>query len=320
MTKGSVGKGWSLVWRHQKILWWVFFINLLTAYVATLGPRQVFSGVLDHSLKSETLARGFDVPAFLELISKPEIALGPLVRASYVMSLVFFVFMLFITGGILVTYREDRKLSMGEFFEASGAYFWRMVRLVLMSLVPFALIAALITVVYGISSTLSDNAQNPKLGFYFIVGGYAICLMLVLIVRLWFDVAQVRAVAQAERGMFRNLLRSFAITMHDLPRLFWMYFRISLFGWVVLALGMYGWTRLTGNHVSRVFLLFEIVLLAQLLTRLWQRAASVAWYGDYAELHPSAAVEFTTPEPAQLLEPPAEIPVSGEASGSLRTT
>jgi hypothetical protein len=316
MAKGSVGKGWSLVWRHQKILWWVFVVNLLTAFVATLGPRMMFNGVLDHSLASGKLANGFDVPTFVELISRPDVSMAPLVRGSFVMSLVFFVFMLFITGGMLVAYREDRRLSMGEFFEASGVYFWRMVRLVLMSLVPFALLAVLLAVVSGISSTLTDNAQNPKLGFYVMLGGYAVAVILALIVRLWFDVAQVRAVAQNEHAMFRNLMRSFPITFRDLPTLFWMYFRISLFGWIFLALGMYGWTRLTGNHVSRVFLLFEIVLFAQLLTRLWQRSASVSWYGEYAETHPAAAVEFTTPQPAELPEPAPRLenPITAEAS------
>lgn len=314
MAQGNVSKGWNLVWRHQRILWWVFGINLLTAFVATLGPRLMFSNILDHSLASTKLANGFDVPTFAELVSKPEVAMAPLVRGSFAMSFVFFVFMLFITGGMLVAYREDRRLTMGEFFEASGAYFWRMVRLVLMSLVPFAIVAALIAVVSGVSDNLSNNAQNAKLGFYVMLAGYVVAVVLALIVRLWFDVAQVRAIAQDEHGMFRNLMRSFIITFQDLLRLFSIYFRISLFGWAFLVLGMYGWTRLTGNHVIRVFLLFEIVLFAQLLTRLWQRSASVAWYGQYAEAHPAAAVEFTTPKPAEIIEPaqaPLE-PVSGE--------
>jgi len=133
--------------------------------------------------------------------------------------------------------------------------------------------------------------------------------LLILVTRLWFDVAQVRAVAQDERGMFRNLMRSFVITFKALPSLFWMYLRISLFGWLFLALGVWGWTHLTGNHIIRVFLLWEVVLFAQLLTRLWQRASSVSWYGAYAEAHPAAVVEFTTPKPAEVLEPTPQ-PVS----------
>lgn len=317
MTKGNVSRGWSLVWRHQRILWWVFAVNILTAYASVLGPRLMFSNILDHSLASDKLAHGFDVPTFIELISKPEVSFAPLVRGSMVMSLLFFLFMLFITGGMLVAYRQDRKLSMGEFFEASGAYFWRMTRLVLMSIVPFAIVVGVLAITSGISGYLGDEASNPKLGFYALVAGGIVAAVLVLIIRLWFDVAQVRAVAQDEHAMFRNLMRSFVITFRDLPRLFWMYLRISLFAWVMLALGMYGWTRLSGNHVSRVFVLWEIVLLSQLMTRLWQRAASVSWYAEYAEANPAMAVEFTTPQPEQLAETfaPAESSASAAAPG-----
>ncbi len=319
MEKGNVARGWSLVWRHQRILWWVFAANILTAYASVLGPRLMFSQILDHSLASAKLAHGFDVPTFVELISKPEVSFAPLVRGSMVMSGVFFLFMLFITGGMLIAYREDRKLAMGEFFEASGAYFWRMVRLVLMSIVPFAVVAGVLAITSGMSGYLSEEASNPKLGFYVLLAGGIVAVALALIIRLWFDVAQVRAVAQDEHAMFRNLMRSLVITFRDLPRLLWMYFRIGLFAWVFLALGMYGWTRLTGNHVSRVFVLWEIVLLAQLLTRLWQRAASVPWYAQYAEANPAFVVDFSTPKPAEVLEPAlplAELPVSPADSGS----
>jgi hypothetical protein len=248
-------------------------------------------------------------------LSRPEVPMVALLRGSMLMSWVFFVFMLFITGGILLAYREDRKLSMGEFFEASGAYFWRMARLVLMSLVPFGALAALVVGVSAVSGTLSSNSSNPKLGFYVMLAGYAVGVILVLIIRLWFDVAQVRAVAQNEHGMFRNLMRSFAITFEALPKLFSIYLRISLVGWIVLALGMYGWTRLTGNHVSRVFILGEIVLLAQLFTRLWQRAASVSWYGEFAEAHPAVTVEFISPKPAEISEPAGPEPVTPGAGG-----
>ena len=305
MAKGSVSKGWSLVWRHQKILWWVFAINILTAYVSTLVPRMLLSGILDHSLESQKLANGFHFLVFAELLSKPELPMTALVRGSMLMAWVFFFFMLFITGGILVAYREDRRLSTGEFFESSGQYFWRMVRLVLMSLVPFGAVALIVFGVSGVGGTLNSESANAKLGIYVMLAGYAVCAVLVLIVRLWFDVAQVRAVAQNERAMFRNLMRSFTITFKALPKLFSIYFRISLMGWAVLALGMYGWTRLTGNHVFRVFILWEIVLLAQLFARLWQRASSVSWYGEFAEANPAVAVEFTTLKPVEISEPVA---------------
>ena len=70
----------------------------------------------------------------------PDVNLNALRRAVYMFAFVFFVFMLFVTGGILESYRQDRRLTTGEFFAASGAFFWRFVRLALLSIIPFVIV------------------------------------------------------------------------------------------------------------------------------------------------------------------------------------
>jgi hypothetical protein len=308
MSKGTVGTGWSLVWRHQKILWWTFVVNLVLGALATITPRIEFGAVLDHSLESAKLANGFDVGTFIELLSKPEIDIVALMRGSVIFSYLFFFFMLFIIGGILTAYREDRRLSTAEFFEASGGYFWRMVRLFLMSLVPLGIVGAITGIIFAISS----QPASEKTAFQIRIVGLAVAIVLALLVRLWFDVAQVRAVAQNERGMFRNLMRAFVISFKALGTLLWMYLRISIVAWVLLGAGLWLWTRLAGHQLLLTWLLLEIVLLTQIFARLWLRAASVNWYGNYAEEHPAAAVEFTTPHPAEIAEAPV---VASEAEG-----
>ena len=50
----------------------------------------------------------------------------------------------------------------------------------------------------------------------------------------------------------------------------------------------------------------EVVLLVQFAVRLWQRASAVTWYAGYADEHPAAVVELTTPAPAAILDQPAQ--------------
>ena len=47
-------------------------------------------------------------------------------------------------------------------------------------------------------------------------------------IRLWFDMAQVRAVVEEETGMWRNAGRAFKLTFSNFGSLFWMYLRISI--------------------------------------------------------------------------------------------
>ncbi len=300
MAQGSVGRGWSLVWRHSRILGWIFAVNAVLGYASTVIPRLEFQNILDRSLVSDRMVNGFDMGVFVEALMKPEISLGALARGSVPFAYLFFFFILFITGGILAAYREDRRLTTGEFFEASGSYFWRMVRILLFSLIPLGVVAIVFAIVFGISSQIN----NEQTAFYIRLAGIAFGVILVLLVRLWFDVAQVRAVAQNEHGMFHNVMRALVISLKALGSLLWIYLRISIVGWFVLALGLWLWAKVPGNHFGLSWLLLELVMLSQLFTRLWQRAASVTWYGLYAEEHPAAAVEFTTPQPAEIAEAP----------------
>lgn len=314
MSKGTVGTGWNLVWRHKKILIWVFIVNLVLGVLATNAPRIEFSQVLDNSLQSARLANGFDFGTFAELLTRPDVNMTALMRGSVLYSYLFFLFMLFIVGGILTAYREDRPLPIGEFFGASGDYFWRMVRLFLMSLIPYAIAAAITAIVFVISS----GVANEKTAFQIRMVGIGLGILLVLLVRLWFDVAQVRVVAQNEHGMFRDLMRAFVIAFKALGTLLWMYLRISIVAWVLLGIGLWWWSHLPGNQVWATWVLLEAVMFTQIFARLWQRAASVRWYGLYAEEHPAAVVEFTTPHPVEVAEPPAQ--PSGEPSAEPPTT
>ena len=306
-SKRLVSTGASLVWRHQRILWWVFAVNFILAMFGGAAARTMFGKMLDHSLASADIASRFNPTRYIELLSQPEVQFQPVAAASYVTQMIFFIFMLFIAGGILVEYREDRKLTTAEFFENSGLYFWRFVRLTLFSLVPFAICFGIYQgVVAKLADHLSDISAYESYPFWTRgIGGF-IVILLILWVRLWFDVAQVRAVAQNERRMFRNVLRAFRITWNALGSLLWMYFRISLLAWASIVVGIWLWLRIPGRAFFLSFLLMEIVLLVQFAVRLWQRASAITWYREYAEEHPAAVVEFTTPQPATIVDQPAQ--------------
>jgi hypothetical protein len=108
------------------------------------GARGQLNKLLEHSLAGEGLAKGFDFGMFLELISRPNADLMRSSGSSLLFSLLFPLFMIFVAGGILAVYSEDRKFTAGSFFAASGAFFWRFVRLALFSVVPFGILAALL--------------------------------------------------------------------------------------------------------------------------------------------------------------------------------
>ena len=105
-----------------------------------------------------------------------------------------------------------------------------------------------------------------------------------LTIRLWFDMAQIRAVAEQETAMRRNLARTFKLIFRNFGALFGMYFGISLLAWLGFTLAWWLWLRIPGERIGLSFILLELALVWWMGTRLWQRASETAWYERHAEV------------------------------------
>jgi hypothetical protein len=293
-------------------------VNFVCGALGTIPAMLALHRTLAHSLAGQPLSKGFDVGMFVELLRLPNVSLMHSSTTSYIFAFVFFLFMLFVSGGILETYHQDRKLTTGDFFAASGAFFWRFVRLMLLSLVPFVAVVIVHGVLDKLADYVGDRAIADQVGIYLSWFAIAVFVLLALVVRLWFDIAQVRTVAQNERRMWRNTWKAFHIIFRQLPSLFWMYFRISLFGWATLAIGLVIWAKLPPTATPVTFVLLELILLAQLATRFWQLASAMTWYQRHAEVVPADAVDYTTPQPQEIAELTPTVEPAPSVEPSLR--
>jgi hypothetical protein len=310
--KGVISAGASLLWRRQEILWWVFAVNVVLGGLGTLAAARTLNAALGYSLAGNQLVKGFDLGMFYELLRLPEANFLHTKSTAYGYAVLFAVFMLFVSGGILEVFRQDRRLNTGDFFAASGAFFWRFVRLALLSLVPFAFLWSLYPLVNSLAEYVGDRVVADQVGFCIQFAGAIILALLVLLLRLWFDLAKVQAVAQNERSMWSNMWKSCGMTGRNLGTLFWMYFRISLVAAIMLLIGFLIWTKLPPNTTPATFILLEFIVLSQLAARLWQLASATVWYKRYAEVVPADSVGYTTPQPQEVIEI-AETPVVPEA-------
>lgn len=301
-NRGLVAAGAALVWRRQRVLWWVFAVNLVLGLMGAAGVRSELDRVLQHSLAGNGLTRGLDFGMFLELVEQPTVNLMRSIESSFLFAALFPLFMIFITGGILAVYREDRRFTAGDFFAASGAFFWRFVRVALFSLIPFGVLGFGLRGVNKLSDYIGDRSVSALTGFYISLAGAILITLLLLFVRLWFDVAQVRAVVQDEHIMWRNVWKALGITWRNVVTLFRVYLCISAVAWIALAAGLFLWAKLAPTATPVTFLLLEVIILMQLLTRLWQRASSVTWYKRHAAVFPSDAEDYTIPAPVELVE------------------
>lgn len=307
--QGLVAAGASLVWRHLNILWWIFAVNLVLGALGTLPTALQLKHVLGHSLAGEQLYKGFDLGMFYELVRVPEVSLLRFTTTSSMFAGLFALFILFVSGGILQGYRQDQRLSTSDFFATSGWFFWRFVRLALFSLVPFALLGNAYLAVEKASDYLGDKAVADQVGSVIWLVGVIILVLLVLFVRLWFDIAKVDAVARDERRMLRSAWNGLDITRQQVRTLLWMYLRISLVAWITLLAAFLIWTKLPPTAVPATFALLELAMLAQMGARLWQMASVTIWYKQRAEALRANPADFATPPPQEAIEPEPQLPL-----------
>ncbi len=302
--KGVVAAGFSLLWRRQGMLWWVFVVNFVCGALGTIPATVGTASSLASLSAGPPLSKGFDLGMFVELVRLPNVRLMALYTASYIFAFLFFLFMLFVSGGILETYRQDRKLTTGDFFAASGAFFWRFVRLLLLSLIPFIVVGMIYQGLSKLSDYIGDRAIADQVGIYLSWFAMARFPAARAGVRLWFDIAQVRAVAQNERGMWRNTWKSW--------RIIWRALRPACSGCTSASAlggvgdigdraGDLGELPPTATPVS--FVLLELIMLAQLAARFWQLASAMTWYQRHAEVVAADSVDYTTPHPQEIAEP-----------------
>jgi hypothetical protein len=296
MLKRPIRDGLFLVWRHQRLVWWIFFVNLVLGFLASLAPGAVLHSVLDKSLYAEEMGKRFDAAAFFELLMKPEVSTSPWMAGSLAAGLIFLFYMLFISGGVLAVYHQDRKLTGGQFFECCGEFFWRMVRLLLWSIIPFAIVFGLAAVVQRVSGKMASDAGRELQGFFVQVGGSLVCLLFALFVRAWFDLAQARTVIDDVRGMRVLSFRSFVLALRNLPRLVSIYLTTAFVAGIAVFAAWTLWLRIPHGSFGASWLLLELLTLALVGVRLWQRAATVVWYENYSELH-------TPPLPLPVIPP-----------------
>ncbi|MGH9863139.1 MAG: hypothetical protein ACRD35_06925 [Candidatus Acidiferrales bacterium] len=302
MSRGESSACWAgarLLWQRQRALWWLYGFNLLLGLLASQPVGSRTGRVLDSSLAAERLVKGFDLNIFFELLAQPEISIGAQVPGSVFSALLFLAFTLFLTGGVLESFRQPQRLTSGELFRAGAAFFWRFLRLWLFLLVVLVPVGILATMGWRWSGRLASDSPQPLLGFYVSVAVVVVALLVLMAIRLWFDMAQIRAVAEGERAMRRTVWRALKLTRSNFVSLFWLYFRISVVAWVGAGLLFWFWIRLVpAQAVGVSFLMGQLVVLLWTATRLWQRAAETVWYER--QQAPSA------PAPVSAEPPPAE--------------
>ncbi len=271
--------GARLVLRGWRVLVLAYVVSLLLGIAAGLPVAAGISGILNNNFEAQRLVNGFDFGTFIGLLMHPEFTMSTFVPGSLFISLLYFLFMLFLTGGLLADYRAEQRLTAGPFLSACGEFFWRFVRLLLFLALVLVPVGALYALLGWWTRKVAENAPGDRLGVLLQLGCLAFTLLLFLVIRLWFDVAQIRAVAENERKIRRALGKSFRMTFGNFGSLVWILFCIGIVALGGSAAALWVYVKvIRAEQIGLSILLGQVVVIFWLTIRLWLRACETVWY------------------------------------------
>lgn len=271
------------VWRHQGIVCLFFAVNLLLAFLAAKPISSPLHSQLDYSFYSERLSSRFDANALTELLYNSSSLMDFGQSSAMTSALLYGLFALFATGGTLTAYRARVRLTVGDFFQSCGTHFFRLLRLLLCFLGVLVLVIVILSPLLMLAASLLSRAMQQHIGFALGIFGIVVLLLCCMVLRLWFDISQIEAVADGQCSILRCVGKSFVLTFRNFGTLFWMYLRISMLNWLTILGAILVWIHLPATSWKSTLALWEVVALFSITARLWQRASEVAWYHGMKE-------------------------------------
>ncbi len=293
--------GLRLLLANKRTLLWSYLLLLALGLIAGASSFARLGPFLDHSLAAQKLAGSIDIGYYAELIQhldEHDPGSGPVTAG---LTLVAVLFAFFFAAGTIFVFLSGEKPRLATMLRAGVDYFWRFFRLMLFA----AILAGIILGALGALRTLYLKHADEK----YVEAAYdsrflltlAVLILVALVLRLWFDIAEVYVVQlgrEGDRRVRRTLAPSFRLLRRHFGRVFLSYFAAGALG--VLGFALFFWIYAAGQGsrlVLPVFLWSQLGLLCLLASRIWQRGIVTSLVLATAE--PTQRVIFVQPSPPE---------------------
>ena len=275
-----VSAGADIAGRNKRYVVWFYLLNLTFAHFGAASFNDSARGILDHSLYADKLLHGFNMGVFSEMLARPDFGTLPgATHPAMIFAALFFLASLLFMPGVLLGYASDHGLPRDEFYRACGRNVWRFVRLFLFFTITAGIIAGVLFGALNALVTVVEKTSPERLPFFLQFVGTAIILLVLTVIRIWFDLAQTDVVLRDQPAVHKSIAAGFSKTQRNLGRLLASYVVIAVVALAVLLAGILLWHAIVPpSSVLGAFIVGQATLLLFLATRFWQRATAVGFY------------------------------------------
>jgi hypothetical protein len=318
--------GLSLTLRRLPALLWTYLFNLALAFLFSISLNLQLSALLNHSLAAQRLFSGFDIATlgetFLHLHEGPVGDAGAVFGHASIPLYLLVYFLL--VPGTLFCYQADVPARLSTLLKQGLLYFWRFVRITILTLLVSALILGPLSFLQGKWADHVDEHIVGRRGFLATLAGIIVLFLVASILRLYFDLVEVYTVqlgqhllsnGKPDRRVRRALAPAWRTLRANFSHVWPAFLFLTLVGFAAVILtARISMHMLAQPRVWPMFLLAQLGLFLMLLTRFWQRGAetSLALQNPIPNpltdpLPPGRRIQFT---PEQRVAPATLEPIS----------
>jgi hypothetical protein len=212
------------------------------------------------------------------------------------MALIYLLLNTFFAGGIIEVFAADYgHFTMRRFWAGCGAYFWRFLRLMLISLFFYGGAVFIYFVVRGMVNRAAAQATSYESLLYQRWGSLLLLIVMLGFVNMVFDYAKIRTVVEDSRSMFRETFKALGFSLRHL-------FSVSALFLIIAAIGigLFLLLVLLRNSIdqSSVLAVIAAILLGQtaIAARMWTRVTFFAAALDFYRRYRPKKVRALPPE------------------------
>ncbi len=263
----------ALQWRVMLI--WIVLMAVPTLIVA-LPVDQALGALLDHSVHSAALAQKFHgllmSDVLFSILRHNGSVIGGAQLAGWIVTLALSPFL---TGVVVTAVRGERHPGLGGLMHGGLAQYWRMLRLMLWSLIPYAIAVTLGTVALHAAQARAHSAVLESAADHGLLAARIILVVLLVLAHAIMESSRAQVAADEHlRSATRAFGRGIAMLVRRPLATLGLYLGTSIVGYVLA--GLVGMLRIRTDAVGVGGYLAAIVLTQLIVVILaWQRTARI---------------------------------------------
>src|SRR5258708_13208204 len=181
----------GMVEQNKRYMFWFWLVNLVLGLFGTIAFFSQAGTILDHSLLSGRLLRGFDLGVLIEMLARPEF--GPTSAPTWAgmcFAALFFLATALFLPGVLQGYASTYRLPGEAFFRTCGRNLWRFIRLMIVAGIVMGIAAGVLFFLQGVLVKMAAKSTYELRSFEVQMTCLGIIFLVMTTLRICFDLAQ----------------------------------------------------------------------------------------------------------------------------------